>query len=169
MFHQIINTIFKSQRKNLLIILKDIDFFNKYIYENGEIYNESDFEHLIKYKFWNYLNYYPGLSATEQDKLITGCLNFILFLNHLYISDKGTFIQIQYSEINKAISSFKPVTKMHIRLHFMVREAMIISWKKINRMDYHGQQNIIYQSISWTLKNTILNNENPPEKIKNQR
>jgi hypothetical protein len=169
MLQQLFNSVFKSKQKTISKVLNDIDVLYEYICNNGKIYEETRFKQTFGNNYWLYLNYYPAITTAQQDKLITGCLNIILFLNQQYINDKGTIIEKYYSNINGVLNTFKPVTETHTKLYYMVREAMIISWKKINRMDYHGQQNIIYQSISWTLKNTILNNENPPEKIKNQR
>jgi len=169
MLQQLINTILKPQSKILIRILNDIDTLYDCIRKNGEIDNETHFKHLFTYKYWNYLRYYPRLSVEDQNKLIIGCLNFILFLNQQYINNKGTYIIKHYDEINRALNAFSPVAETHIKLQYMAKEAMILSWKKMNKMNFGESQSAIYHSISWTLKNTILNNENPPEKINNQR
>ena len=167
MFQHLVNRIFFQEKTKVKSVINDIGTIYNCIKENGEINNEFAFQNNYPKKYWNYLNYYPFLKPDEQEYLITGCLNIILFLIHKHIENNGTLIAENYADISKAVNNFQPKTDVNEKLYYMVKEALILSWKKMNNFGFDEKRNNIYQSISWTLKYTII--KNSPDKIKNQR
>jgi len=166
---QSIYSWFCPEKRKTRSALSEIDQLYLHIYEKGELYGEWYFGKNHYHQYWKYLHHYTWLSKTEQDNLITGSLNIILFLAHDCIQGKGTIIQKNIIEIINAVNNYHPETARQKQLWFMVKEALILCEKRISGMQNNNKENAIYNSISWTLKNTILNKENPPIKIKNQR
>ncbi len=162
MFQHLVNKIFYPEKTKVLTALHDIETIYNCIREKGEIYDEPAFQNTYSKDYWNYLTYYPFLNRKQQEYLITGCLNIILFLAHKYLENDGIILKENYNAISHAVNAFKPRTDIHEKLTYMVKEALILSWKKMNNFGYNDGRNNIYQSISWTLKYTIMNNS--PEK-----
>jgi len=156
MILKFINKVFSPEKQSVPHVISDIGIIYNYIQQNGEIYDEWYFQNVFTLKYWNYLKYYPWLSPEEQDYLICGCLNIILFLSNRYLEKRESFIQNHFSEINDVVNAFYPLTGTHKILYYIVKEALILVGKKINGLEYQGRRNNIYHSISWTLKNTIL-------------
>jgi len=142
-------------------MLYDIELIYNCIKQNGEIQSQQFFQRAHPYKYWNYLKYYPWLTAEQQERFITGCLNIILFLVHNYLENGGGMIKKYYNDINRAVNNFQPITEINEKLHYMVKESLILSWKKMNDFGFDGKRDNLYQSISWTLKYTIMKTNNP--------
>jgi len=140
--------------------LSDIDQLYNYINKKGELYGEWYFRKSRHLRYWNYLHHYSWLSAAQQNKLTTGCLNIILFMAHDYIQDNGIIIRKNIADIANAVNNFQPGTAEQKKLWFMVKEALILCERKINGVQDTKRESSIYQSITWTLKHTVLN-ENP--------
>jgi hypothetical protein len=169
MLHQLFNKLLFPERHKIYLIINDIDHFYECIKKNGEITGQGLFKNNYCTDYWNYLNYYNWLAPDRQDLLITGILNIILFLAHYYLESDGAILPGYYQAINSSLDRFSPGTEKHERLYYMVKEALIIVWKKMNDFTYDRKRNNVYQSISWTLKHTILTRTPNEIKIINQR
>ena len=168
MFRQFVYKLSQPNKNKVYSVIRDIDYFFAYIKQNGEI-NDWQFRQIFPAKYWNYINYFSWLTAVEQNYLITGCLSITLFIAHSYLENNGNLIPENYSDIEKALNSFTPKTSTHERLYYMVKEALIFTWKKMNNIETKEHKNNIYQSIGWTLNNIILTQPPLNKKIKNQR
>ena len=160
MLQQLLNNLFYPEKRKVMLILSEIDRLYLFINRRSQLYGDRHFQKMFPKKYWNYLQQYTWLNKTQQDKLITGCLNIILFSAHDCIRGTGTVIEKHFKEILNAVNSFQPETDEQTKLWFMVKEALILCEKKMNLIQDNNKENSIYQSITWTLKHTVLN-KNP--------
>ncbi len=157
MLQHLLNNLFYPEKRKVNAILAEIDKLYLYINRRGQLYSDYHFQKMFPKKYWNYLQQYTWLNKIQQDKLITGCLNIILFSAHDCIRGTGTVIEKNFKEIVNAVNNFQPETEEQTKLWFMVKEALMLCEKKMNLVQDNNKENSIYQSITWTLKHTVLN------------
>ncbi|RLD37127.1 MAG: hypothetical protein DRI89_15510 [Bacteroidetes bacterium] len=162
MFQQLLNSVFKPDKKIVSDIFFDIDLLYGYISNNGQVFDEWYFKNIFTIAYWNYLNNYSWLSNDEQARLHQGILSMILFLLLLLLEDKNKGIEKHLVDISKSLYSFKSNNSSSLKLCQLVRSSIKLLERKKTNGHNEETNTAIYKSISWTLKNIILaDNEMP--------
>lgn len=171
MLQQLINSVFRPKKEIVSDIFFDIDLFNNYIIGNGQLFDEWYFRNIFTTEYWNYLNNYGWLSRNEQNKLHQGILSILLFLVLHFLEGKNRIIEDHLDEINRSLDNFNSNNGKSLKLHQLVKESLKLLKRKNSGVNDEEINAEIYKSITWTLKNIILvdNNNTAENKDKNRR
>ena len=157
MFHQLIHTIFKNDRKRISAVINDIEIFYTHMQKNKQLEDHLYLRNLLSNNYWSYLHSYSWLSPESENYLHQGILNFILFLCYQYLDNNEEQIYKSTNEILSSLYSFSPQNEKTKKLQNMVIEALIMVNRK-KQDNFHIENNsVIFKYITWTLQNTILN------------
>lgn len=159
MIQKVLNHIFRLDKRKIQIAFSDINTLYFIINKNdgkiGEWYlkNTNSKQHI------SLLVNFSHLSNDELALLHQGILNIQLFNIYKYLEENGAFTKSEFSKLRKALYSFSPVDILTIKLCQLLKKSLLlVTLKQQGKYDKNtnGQ---IYKSITWTLKNTIINSE----------
>ncbi len=158
MIHQILSRIFRSDKKKVKDILYDINLFYKFINQNGRILEDWYFQNVFTSKYWLHLSDYKWLTEDKLAYLHQGILNILLFRIHQHLEEGGTFTQIVFIDLQKALNSYTSQNETSVKLSNLVKDALELAKLKQQGKYDSNTNGKIYKSITWTLKHTILIN-----------
>ena len=139
-------------------IINDIDFFYALLQQNPELLDNRFFEKIFPAPYWKFLKHFDELEKEELDYLHNGILGILLFMGYQYLYEKGDKIVKAHKEIADSLHAFSSGNEKTEKLKGLVLETLNkVVRKKAGEFD-KNQNNEIYKSITWTLKNIVLNN-----------
>ncbi len=156
MLTQLLQTFFGNDKKKVAGIMKDIDFFYGYIEKNGQVMDEWYFSHVFTTPYWNYLHRYKWLNRADQDFLDRGILSILLFMAYNYLEGKGDIIVRHLDEIKQNVKHFQSSDVQAKKLQNIVTGALKLAEKKQKGVFDNKTNKTIFKSITWTLKNIVL-------------
>ena len=160
MLQQLINTVFRFDKKVVSEIFLDIDLFNNYIISNGQPLDEWYLKNIFTTNYWNYLHNYKWLNSNKLDYLQQGILSLLLFTNYQYLENRNRIIVTHIDVINKSLKKFSSHNQKTLKLLQMVKSSIRMVERKKAGNSISETDNEINKSIIWTLKNIILTERN---------
>ena len=140
-------------------ILYDIDFFYSSLQQTPGLIDNRFFEKIFRAPYWKFLKHFDELDKEELDYLHQGVMGILLFMGYQYLFDKGDQIAKAHKEITGSLYRFSSDNGKTEKLKDLVLETLkMVALKKAGQLDVN-RNNEIYKSITWTLKNIVLNNK----------
>ncbi len=156
--HFLHNTSVKNEKYKVKDIMNDIALFYSLLQQNQEIFDNRFFEKIFPAPYWEFLKHFDELDEEELDYLHQGVLGILLFMAYQYLYGKGDQMADAHKKITGCLHAFSSGNEKTEKMKSMVLKALnMVALKKSEQFDMN-RNNEIYKSITWILKNIVLNN-----------